>query len=84
MRRESKPTENAKATAGRDGTPCLAVRRHTDRCFFAAEEAVPGPDGALVGYVVEGVLIPLDEIAETRPIVEGAEACNGRGGRGVA
>jgi len=41
--------------------PRLAVRRVTDRCFHAVEEVVPGE-----GYIVDGFLIPLDEVAEVR------------------
>lgn len=44
-----------------DEDPNLAIRRHTDRCFFKVEEVVEGE-----GYIVEGILIPLDDIAETR------------------
>lgn len=38
----------------------LGVRRHTDRCFHAAEEEVEE------GYIVQGVLFPRDEIVEVR------------------
>lgn len=38
----------------------LGVRRHTDRCFHAAEEETEE------GYVVRGVLFPRDEVAEVR------------------
>lgn len=41
--------------------PRLALRRHTDRCFFRVEEVVPGPLG---GYIVDGILIPREEVAE--------------------
>ena len=41
--------------------PKLAIRRHTDRCFFKVEEVVEGQ-----GYIVEGILIPLEDIAEVR------------------
>ncbi|MBL4700419.1 hypothetical protein JYU15_00505 [bacterium AH-315-I18] len=44
-----------------DDDPKLAIRRHTDRCFFKVEEVVEGQ-----GYIVEGILIPLDDIAEVR------------------
>ena len=40
--------------------PRLAIRRHTDRCFHRVEEVVTG------GYIVEGILIPEDEVAEVR------------------
>lgn len=40
-------------------TPGVAIRRHTDRCFHVAEEAWPD------GYIVQGIFIPLDDIAET-------------------
>jgi len=48
---------------GDDDDPRLAIRRHTDRCFHRVEEVVPGAHG---GYIVQGVLIPRDEIAEIR------------------
>ena len=41
--------------------PKLAIRRHTDRCFFKVEDVVEGE-----GYIVEGILIPLEDIAEVR------------------
>jgi len=44
-----------------------AVRRHTDRCFFEAEEVVHGPGGAVEGYIVEGILWSVDDVAEARP-----------------
>lgn len=43
-----------------DPSPCLAIRRLTDRCFHRVEEVVPE------GYIVEGILIPHDEVVETR------------------
>lgn len=43
------------------GDPRLAIRRHTDRCFHRVEEVVPGTMG---GFIVEGVLILRDEVAE--------------------
>jgi hypothetical protein len=46
-----------------------SIRRHRDRCFHAAEEFVPGR-----GYVVQGVLIPLEEIAQVREQAK-APAC---------
>gem|GEM_PF-5098459 len=39
--------------------PHLAIRRHTDRCFHRVEEVVPDE-----GYIVDGILIPLDEVAQ--------------------
>lgn len=47
--------------------PRLALRRHTDRCFFRVEEVVPGPGQTLAGFIVEGVLIDPDDVAELRP-----------------
>ena len=44
----------------------LAIRRHTDRCFFAVEEIVHHADGSLHGYIVDGILIDADDIAELR------------------
>jgi hypothetical protein len=38
--------------------PRLAIRRHTDRCFHRVEEL------ADEGYIVQGFLIPADEVAE--------------------
>ncbi|MEM1212877.1 MAG: hypothetical protein AAGI68_11345 [Planctomycetota bacterium] len=46
----------------------VAVRRHADRCFFASEETVLDADGQPLGYIVEGILWPMHDIAETRPI----------------
>ena len=46
--------------------PALAIRRHTDRCFFAVEELLPAPDGSLAGFVVEGHRIDPDDVAEVR------------------
>jgi hypothetical protein len=45
----------------------LAIRRHTDRCFHRVEEFVPGPHG---GYIVQGVLFHLDDIAEVRTLTD--------------
>jgi hypothetical protein len=39
----------------------LAIRRHTDRCFHRVEEVVEGKHG---GYIVDGILIPRDDVAE--------------------
>ncbi len=44
-----------------DLEPRVAIRRHTDRCFHRVEEVVKGKHG---GYIVQGVLIPEDEVAE--------------------
>ena len=44
----------------------LALRRHTDRCFFAVEEVVPHPGGGVRGFIVEGHLIDADDVAELR------------------
>jgi len=40
--------------------PNLAIRRHHDRCFHVVEEVVPG------GYIVEGIFIDEDEVAQVR------------------
>jgi hypothetical protein len=53
----AQPDENSD-----DLEPKLAVRRHTDRCFHRVEEIVRGKHA---GYIVQGVLIPLEEVAET-------------------
>ena len=50
----------------------LAIRRHTDRCFHSVEEFVPGPHG---GYIVQGVLIHADDIAEVRTLA-GTPTCD--------
>ena len=55
-----------------DHAPSLAIRRHTDRCFHAVEEFVPGPHG---GYIVQGVLIHQDDIAEVRTL-DGTPTCD--------
>lgn len=57
--------------------PLWAVRRRTDRCFFAAEEVVTGPTGELVGYIVEGILWSSDDIAEVRPLTPGSTCDTG-------
>lgn len=54
-----------------DDDPKLAIRRHTDRCFFKVEEVVEGE-----GYIVEGILIPLEDIAQVRHD-DGSGACHG-------
>ena len=41
-----------------DPSPHLAIRRHTDRCFFAVEQVTDE------GYIVERVMIGRDEVAE--------------------
>lgn len=46
--------------------PRLALRRHTDRCFFRVEEVVPYADGAVRGFLVDGVMIAADDVAELR------------------
>lgn len=64
-----------------DLEPRLAVRRHTDRCFHRVEEIVRGPHG---GYIVQGVLIPFDEVAQVVPTDESqgpAPACGLRTGK---
>lgn len=49
--------------------PKLAIRRHTDRCFFKVEEVVEGQ-----GYIVDGILIPLEDVAECRH--DDSDVCN--------
>ncbi len=49
-----------------DDAPRLAIRRATDRCFHAVEEVVRGPGGEVEGYIVEGFMIPADEVAQVR------------------
>jgi hypothetical protein len=39
----------------------LAIRRHTDRCFHRVEEVI---EGKLGGYIVDGILIPREDVAE--------------------
>jgi hypothetical protein len=60
--------QNPNEDAPEDEDPKLAIRRHTDRCFFKVEEIVEGE-----GYIVEGILIPLDDVAEVR---ESDDNCN--------
>lgn len=38
----------------------LGIRRHQDRCFHPVEEEVEE------GFIVDGILIPRDEVAEIR------------------
>ena len=57
----------------RPGPEPLAIRRHTDRCFFAVEEVVEEADGSLRGYIVEGMLIDKDDVAQVR---RGRHTCN--------
>jgi|GEM_PF-3848680 len=60
--------------------PALAIRRHTDRCFFAVDELMPGPDGALIGFIVEGHRIDPDDVAEVRRCDEpGGGSCGSFG-----
>ena len=62
-----------------DAAPRLAVRRHTDRCYFEVEEVVHHGDGVLAGFVVDGNLIDTDNVAdvkETGP--DGGELCEPR------
>jgi hypothetical protein len=59
-----------------DLEPRLAIRRHTDRCFHRVEEVVKGKHG---GYIVQGVLIPEEDVAETVELDgEGNPACRVR------
>ncbi|MCC7193753.1 MAG: hypothetical protein IT444_13335 [Phycisphaeraceae bacterium] len=44
-----------------DLNPRIAIRRATDRCFHRVEEIVPN------GYIVDGILIPHDEVVQVRP-----------------
>ena len=45
-----------------DMAPGLAIRRHTDRCFFEVEEKVPG------GYILEGIMVSEENVAEVRSL----------------
>lgn len=40
----------------------MAIRRHHDRCFHLAEEVTPQ------GYIVDGILIDHDDVAEALPM----------------
>ena len=51
--------------------PPLALRRATDRCFFAVDELRLGPGGEVTGFVIDGFAVPLDEVAELRRSPEG-------------
>lgn len=53
---------------GQREPPRLAVRRATDRCFHAVEEVAHEPGGAVAGYIVDGFLIPADEVVELREL----------------
>jgi len=57
-----------------EGEARPGVRRHSDRCFQAVEKLVKNPDGTREGYIVEGFLIPVDEIAEVCRLNETNEA----------
>lgn len=59
--------------------PPLAIRRHTDRCFFAVQELLQAPDGSLDGFVVEGHRIDADDVAEVRRDTD-APVCGMRDG----
>ena len=62
-----------------DGPARLALRRHTDRCYFEVEEVVHHGDGVLAGFIVDGNLIDPDDVAdlkETGP--DGGELCEPR------
>ncbi len=58
-------------------TPGIAIRRHTDRCFHAVEEVVPaglaadGAEQGVRGYIIDGVMIDVDDVAEVRSISDG-------------
>jgi hypothetical protein len=58
------PGDNRKADEA-DQTPNVAIRRHHDRCFHAVEEVV------LEGFIVQGILIPHDEVAQVAPVEPG-------------
>ena len=45
-----------------DGDPRLAIRRHADRCFHRVEELAPR------GYIVDGIFIDEDDVAEVRKL----------------
>lgn len=45
-----------------DARPPIGIRRWGDACFHPVEEEVPE------GYIIGGVLIPRDEVMETREI----------------
>jgi hypothetical protein len=56
----------------------LAIRRHTDRCFHEVEEIVPeglaadGTETGVRGYIIDGVMIDADDVAEVREIPNGS------------
>ncbi len=61
-----------------DPPPRLAIRRHTDRCFFAVEQVTSD------GFIVEGVMIGRDEVAEVIELDEQGEPvrpCNDEASR---
>jgi hypothetical protein len=58
--------------------PGLAIRRTQDRCFFAVEEVVYTGNDQLEGFIVEGHLIGIEEIADIRVETAGVprETCD--------
>ncbi len=65
----------------------VAIRRYTDRCFHAVEEVVyagppgdvpGGGSGEAMGYIIDGVMIDVDDVAEVRHIPDGGDrpACH--------
>lgn len=51
----------------------VAIRRHTDRCFHAADEEWDD------GFVVEGIFIPREEVAEIRRDADHVPPCRAPG-----
>lgn len=76
MPRDDHPTDPIRNddNANANETP-LAIRRHTDRCFHQVEEVADRPDGTIEGYIVEGVMIPADEVAQVKRMDDANDAC---------
>ena len=56
-----------------DSVPGVAIRRHTDRCFLKVEELAPH------GYIVEGIFIDEDDVAEVRTLDDAGRICERSG-----
>jgi len=81
------PDKRQNPVSGSDASepPRLAIRRHTDRCFHEVEEVVHegppagdvGPDaggsGVIAGYIIDGVMIDVDDVAEVRTVPDGGD-----------
>lgn len=64
------PNQNQEADSD---APGLAVRRPTDRCFHVVEELVEDAVGEVLGYVVDGFMIPVEEVEEVVKLDENGQ-----------